>query len=361
MGADGNRTSVGPDDSRSCRLPLRVNIGWINSYIEGMRFPSSLRAFLALVRLTFLRQWRVRALGWVTLSLVVLISTAIGIFTHGPVGWRLENQRTWVADFKSERGVRMTYQEYSFERLPNYIFFPGPPEHLAIKTATMGSIRNLMISNESAGFRDDYAFLGFSRGVIFTIYLGFILPLFALAFASHAIGSEREGRTLIWLVTRPLPRGSIYLAKFLGILPWCVAVSVLGLASVCLAGSDLGRKAFFVFLPSVLAGTIALAALFHLIGAVFRRPAIIGLVYVFFFETLVANLPGSLKRLSLNYYIRSMMYDGASSVAEVPAEQLDVYEPVSAFTAFAFLMVSTVVLTMIGMVLFARQEPREEI
>ena len=45
--------------------------------------------------------------------------------------------------------------------------------------------------------------------------------------------------------------------------------------------------------PSVLAGSIALAALFHLMGALVRRPAVVGLVYIFFFETLVANLPGS--------------------------------------------------------------------
>ena len=152
-----------------------------------------------------------------------------------------------------------------------------------------------------------------------------------------------------------------FIAKFLGVLPWCLGVSLLGFAAVCLVGGDVGRQAFRVYLPSVLAGTVGLAALFHLIGAIFRRPAVVGLVYVFFFETLVANLPGSLKRLSLNYYIRSMMYDGASSVAAVPEDQLDVYDPVTPTTAWIVLMLASAALTLVGMWWFAKQEPREEV
>ena len=43
---------------------------------------------------------------------------------------------------------------------------------------------------------------------------------------------------------------------------------------------------------------------FHLFGALFPRPAIVGLLYAFFFETLLSELPipGTLKRLSINYY-----------------------------------------------------------
>lgn len=323
--------------------------------------PTAVRAFFALVRLTFLRHWRARKLAWVTFGLVALTATAIAVFTHGPVGWRVENRPVWVADLKSKDAVRMTFRQYAEERLPVYILFPGPPDQLGIKAATMGATQWVLLSPDAAKYRDDYAFLRFSRWVVFGLFLGFVMPLFALAYASGAIGTEREGRTLLWLSTRPMPRGGIYLAKFLGVLPWCLAVSFLGFAAVCLVGGDVGRQAFRVYLPSILAGTVGLAALFHLIGAVFRRPAVVGLVYVFFFETLVANLPGSLKRLSLNYYIRSMMYDGASSVAVVPEDQLDVYDPVTPATAWIVLMLASAALTLVGMWWFAKQEPREEV
>ena len=34
------------------------------------------------------------------------------------------------------------------------------------------------------------------------------------------MGAEREGSSLVWLLTRPLSRPAIYLAKFVALLPW---------------------------------------------------------------------------------------------------------------------------------------------
>lgn len=325
--------------------------------------PSAVRAFVALIRLTLLRHWRVRVLAWVTFGLVFLTATAIAVFTHAIAGWRLEDRRTWVVGLDKDAAVRMSYREYALNRLPAYEFFPGPPAHLGMKSAPMGVVQWLLASEhpDAVKFRDDYAFLRFSRYVVFGLFLGFAMPLFSLAYASGALGAEREGRTLIWLSTRPMPRGAIYLAKFLGVLPWCVAVAVAGFAAICLAGGSLGRHAFEVYLPAVVAGTVGLSAIFHLMGAVFRRPTVVALVYVFFFESLVANLPGSLKRLSLNYYVRSMMYNEASAVATATEDQLDVYDPVTPTTAWVVLMAATIALTLVGMWWFSRQEPKDDL
>jgi ABC-2 type transport system permease protein len=87
----------------------------------------------------------------------------------------------------------------------------------------------------------------------------------------------------------------------------------------------------------------------------------VGLVYVFFFEVIVANLPGSLKRLSLNYYVRSAVYnDAAASAGAVTPETLDVYDPVSTPTALAVLLGSAVVFTIVGAILFSRLEPKDD-
>ena len=158
-----------------------------------------------------------------------------------------------------------------------------------------------------------------------------------------------------------MPRWSVYLAKFLGGLPWCLLASGGGFVVLCLAGGSLGQRALQTYWPAVVAGTISFAALFHLIGALFRRPAVVGLVYIFFFETLVANLPGSLKQLSLNYYVRSLLYNEATAnLSVVTPESLDVYAPLDSSTAWATLIGVTLVLTLIGGYLFGRQEPQEE-
>ena len=125
------------------------------------------------------------------------------------------------------------------------------------------------------------------------LFVGFVLPLFTLSYASGAFGTDRESRSLVWLMTRPIPRGGIYLAKFLGTLPWCVAFGLGGFVAVCMAGGAPGREALALYWPAAAVGTVAFASLFHLVGALFRRPIVIGLVYVFFFETVVAALPGS--------------------------------------------------------------------
>src|SRR5207253_9263130 len=99
--------------------------------------------------------------------------------------------------------------------------------------------------------------------------------------------------------TRPLRKPTVYLAKYVAALPWCLGLNLIGFIALCLAAGEPGRLALRLFWPAVLGGTVAFAALFHLIAVVFRRPAIVGLIYSFFFETLVAVLPGDLKLLSL--------------------------------------------------------------
>lgn len=326
--------------------------------------PSPVRGFLALILFTLKRQWRTRALGLVSLALLALMTATIAIITHVQKAWPIETRVAWITDAQKPEGksIRMNYAQYGVERLPLYEMLPGPAGTFGQKAAVVGAYQFLLLADEARSFREDYAFVNFSRWVIFGLYLTFLLPLFMLAFASNSLGGEREARTLIWLVTRPLPRQAVYVAKFLGVLPWCVAAAFLGFACLCLVGGDLGRRAFIVYWPSVLVGSIAFAALFHFIGALFRWPAVVGLVYIFFFEFLVNNLPGSLKRLSLNYYIRSLLYSDVAEVApSVRPGIVDVYDPLGSTVCWIVLLSATVVITTVGAILFSRQEPQEEL
>ena len=97
-----------------------------------------------------------------------------------------------------------------------------------------------------------------------------------------------------------------------------------------------------------------------LIGAIFRRPVVVGLVYVFFFEALVGSLPGSLKLLSLTFYARCLMYNAAET-AGYPVEMLEVSQTVTTTTALAVLSSAAIVLTGLGMWLFSRSEYRDDI
>jgi ABC-type transport system involved in multi-copper enzyme maturation permease subunit len=296
--------------------------------------PTPVRAWAFLVGFAIRRQARVRQMVGIAIGLLVICLLLVGAFTVSGGWW---DRYEW----RLERA-----KPYAMEQ------FGGALVHAAVDQ-----------SEYMDRFRHETRPLAvFSRWVVFLLFLGFLLPLFSLSFATGALGQEREGRSLVWLMTRPLPRSGVYLAKFLGMLPWCLALTVGGFGLLCLAGGETGRRAFVLYAPGVTAGTLAFAALFHLFGALLPRPSIVALLYAFFFETLLSELPvpGTLKRLSINYYTRCLLYSAAEGEG-VPVESSSLFVPVSPTTAWIVLLAVTVGLTALGMWLFARMEYRDDV
>src|SRR5262249_8794393 len=140
----------------------------------------------------------------------------------------------------------------------------------------------------------------FSGRVVFSRCATFPLPMWPVSFATEALGREREAQTLIWTLVRPIPRPGIFLAKYLAVLPWCLAFNLGGLFLLCWLAGEPGRLAFRLFWQAALWGTLAFAALFHLTGACLRRASLVALLYAFFLETIAGTLPGLLKRLGVS-------------------------------------------------------------
>jgi len=122
-----------------------------------------------------------------------------------------------------------------------------------------------------------------------------------------------------------LPRPAIYLAKFLALLPWSLGLNLGGFALLCLAAGPPGGMAFRLYWPAVLWATLAFSSLFYLMGAFFRRPAVVAIVYAFFLEVIFGNMPGFLKRISIGFYTRCMMYEAAAGYGILP-EKLETAE-----------------------------------
>ena len=344
--------------------------------------PSALTAFGVLVAHSFQRHLRVRQMGLVAVGLLGIVVIVVAANTASPAGWQLESRRVSRTKF--------TYGETGERLLPDkrYRYFDAddpiyketnPPLWLQVPAhelpnpfdPTRDSFQRLMLSIPHAilqpeddlakkRFLHDWAMMNFSRWVVLGSFVGFILPLFTLAYASGAFGTERESRSLVWLMTRPIPRSAIYFAEFLGTLPWCLAFGVGGFVALCVAGGEYGKIALSLYWPAAIAGTVAFSALFHLIGALFRRPVVVGLVYVFFYEALVSTLPGSMKLASLTFYVRSLMYNEAVA-AGYQTGVLEVAQPVTSATAWSVLIAATVGLNVLGMWLFARTDYRDDV
>jgi ABC-type transport system involved in multi-copper enzyme maturation permease subunit len=239
-----------------------------------------------------------------------------------------------------------TYEQTlsGLERLPAMLPWPAPA--IGVQQALSGSFRSILSGSD---------FVVFTNWVVFSIFLSFLLPIWSLSFATEALGSEREGRSLVWLLTRPLPRASIYVAKFVALLPWALGLNLGGFGLLCLVAGRPGFRAFDLFWPAVFWATLAFAALFHLLGACFRRSAVIALVYSFFLETILGNMPGLMKRVSIGFYTRCMMFDSAQDYGIQPVRP-SVYVPVSGAVALAVLVCLTGLFLIAGMVVFSRRE-----
>jgi ABC-type transport system involved in multi-copper enzyme maturation permease subunit len=218
-----------------------------------------------------------------------------------------------------------------------------------VQAAVAASVRGII---ERSGF------MVFSRTAVFSIFLTFLLPLWSLSFATEALGGERESNSLVWLLSRPLPRPAIYAAKFVALLPWSIGFNVIGFGLLCLAAGAPGLTAFRLFWPAVLWATLAFSALFYLMGAFFRRPAVVAIVYAFFLEVIFGNMPGYLKRISIGFYTRCMMFESAQDYGLQP-ERPDIFLPVGGPMALAVLVGLTITLLGIGMVVFSRSQYQE--
>jgi ABC-type transport system involved in multi-copper enzyme maturation permease subunit len=306
---------------------------------------SSARAWLYLVWLSFQRQARARQMVWVALALLIVTVTIVALTTAGH-RWKMDHWR-------APQGFGWSYQQW-LECWTAEATTSAAPSPLATGAvlAGLGAYRAVL---EHSGF------LVFANSLVYLVFLSFLLPVWSLSFATEAIGSERESRNLVWLLSRPLSRPAIYLAKFVAMLPWALALNVGGFALICLAAGTPGQLALRLFWLPVVGATIAFCALFQLMGALFRRAAVVAIVYSFFLESFLGNLPGYLKRVSIGFYTRCLMFSAAEKEGVLPPERPEVYWPVEPLTAWLVLGGGTIVLLLIGMVVFARMEYRDDV
>ena len=162
------------------------------------------------------------------------------------------------------------------------------------------------------------AFDAFGTFLVF-VFSSFLIPICALGFGTTALGAEREEQTLVFLLTRPIPRWQVLLAKVLASVPLACGLVLGSFALYCQLAGPAGQVALNSYWLAMLGMTAAYLALFHLFAVAFRHPTMLALVYALFMELFVGNLPGSIKQLAINYYGRALLYGlGADAGLKLP-------------------------------------------
>jgi hypothetical protein len=180
------------------------------------------------------------------------------------------------------------------------------------------------------------------------LVLQLMVPLAAVILGSAVVSEEVDDRTITYLLTRPIPRPSVLVGRWLATLTILLALvggSVTALAAVverraatyvphepqerevrhrgrtvtrtepgpepelvaATEGGELPEGLFPGLLAIALLGATTYSALFAAIGTFNRYPMIVGLGYCFAIEGFLANLPGTNQAWTIQYYLRSFL------------------------------------------------------
>jgi ABC-2 type transport system permease protein len=128
-----------------------------------------------------------------------------------------------------------------------------------------------------------------------------VVPVVSLVFGAGSLGDERRDATLSFILLRPLPRSLLAGAKLVG--AWLAAFAVAGTGALVLAvllGVAAGAwESLGALLLAVALSSLAYVAVFLPLGYFTARAVLVGLVYVFVWESGMTSAIPSLATVSL--------------------------------------------------------------
>jgi ABC-2 type transport system permease protein len=175
------------------------------------------------------------------------------------------------------------------------------------------------------------SFESFSDFLI-SIFLSIVIPLCAVAFGTSGLASEREDRTLMLILMRPIPRPLVLAARWLASLPLGLGMVVASFYAYCWLAGSIGAAARELYLPAIFWTTFAYLGLFQLLAVTFRHATIVALAYAVFVEMILGAMPGIIKCVAVNYYGRSLMYTAGAEEGLSPPDPRW-FEPIAVSTA----------------------------
>jgi ABC-2 type transport system permease protein len=149
--------------------------------------------------------------------------------------------------------------------------------------------------------------------MIWAFFVKFSVPVLGVFYGTSLIADEVEDKTITYLFTRPIAREAVLIGKYLAYLACTIFVVLPSIVLVWILvipmGGSLGTNFLDLVkdLGIVAAGLAVYGALFAFIGAYFKRPLLIGLAFIFGWETAVIAFPGSFKMFSVAHWLQGLV------------------------------------------------------
>ena len=144
----------------------------------------------------------------------------------------------------------------------------------------------------------------FAHEFVASLILSTLLPLVALVLGTTALGSEIEDGTVVFLLSKPIARWKVLVVKS------AVAAAATALLAVpatvattwIVVGSPTEEGLVAGLGLAALVASVVYSIVFVALSAQTSRALVIGLLYVFVWETLLSNLFGGIAWLSVRQY-----------------------------------------------------------
>ncbi len=129
---------------------------------------------------------------------------------------------------------------------------------------------------------------------------GVVVPVMALVIGASVLGSEIDDGTIVHILTKPLARREILVAKLAvaGVLTAVVTGATVFVAGLIAVGVRFGVG----LAVGAVVASLCYCGLFVALGVVSRRPVLIGLVYILLWEGLLTHLLTSGGVVSIQAY-----------------------------------------------------------
>ncbi len=143
---------------------------------------------------------------------------------------------------------------------------------------------------------------------VFLSSMGVFIPMY---FSTRSFSEEIDGRTIAYLLTRPISRGKLLLAKYFATVAASLSILLPAIlfSAFLLSGSETARV--WPQVPKMalllMAAAMVYSAVFICFGVIFKRPIVFGVGVTFGWENLVSFIPGSFKDLAIMSYLRAML------------------------------------------------------
>jgi ABC-2 type transport system permease protein len=173
------------------------------------------------------------------------------------------------------------------------------PKRIAVWLIVIAALVGITIALQITplGDNDSELYARMSTLIVFRV-----LALAAAIFSTAIVAAEVEQKTIVYLLTRPIPRWKILLFRTLASM---VVVAILGvLTAVAVSFASMGshglsNEALMGDLKAILIGSAAYVSFFTLLTLWINRSMIMMLIYAFGVETIVPNIPGDLRYASI--------------------------------------------------------------